>query len=64
MERSDAPREVAISHLIEPRSDDHVGKFALSGEAADAVCEIGIGLSIAGDEPAEPRQDLEAVEIV
>src|SRR6266851_4531314 len=58
MERSDASREVAKPHLIEPRARDHVGKFALSRETADAFCEIDIGLAIAGDDPAKPRQDL------
>src|SRR6516162_8219951 len=64
MERSDAPREVAKPHLIEPRARNHFAKLALSRETPNAFHEIGVSLSIAGHDPAEQRHDIEAVKIV
>src|SRR6516162_3444554 len=64
MERSDAPREVAKPHLIEPRARDHFAKLALPRETPNAFHEIDVSLSIAGHDPAEQRHDIEAVKIV
>jgi hypothetical protein len=64
MERSDAPREVAKPHLIEPGARDHLAKFVLPREAPNAFYEVGVGRPIAGNHPTEQRHDLEAVQIV
>ena len=47
-----------------PAPADHLGELALPREAPDALYEIGIGVAIAGDDLAEQRHDLEAVEVV
>src|SRR6516164_6398149 len=64
MERSDAPREVAKPHLIEPPARDHLAQLALPRETPNAFYEIGVGLPIAGDDSTEQRHDMKAVQIV
>src|SRR5215469_7811352 len=64
MERSDAPREVAKPHLIEPRARDHFAQIALSRKPPDAFHEVAVGLPIACNDPTEQRHDIEAVHIV
>src|SRR5271169_3719447 len=64
VERSDAPREIAVSDLFEPGAGDHFGQLALARETANALDQIGISLAVAGDDLPEQGHDMKAVEIV
>ena len=64
MECSDAPREVAKPYLIEPCARHSLTKLALLRKPPNAFDKIGVGLPIAGNHSAEPRHDMEAVQIV
>src|SRR6516164_1148194 len=64
MERSDAPRQIAKLDLVESGLGDHLGEVTLPREAPDAFDEIGIGVTVTGDDLAEQRNDLKAVEVV
>src|SRR5712671_5275606 len=64
MERSDAPRQIAESDLVETGSGDHLGELALPRETPDAFDKIGVGVAITGDNLTEQRYELEAEEVV
>src|SRR5215831_2253459 len=64
MERSDAPRQVAVFDLVETGTTDHFGQLALPRETRDTLDEIGISIAIARDDLAEQRHQLKAVEVV
>ena len=64
MERSDAPCQIAKFDLVEPGGGNHFGEFALPREAADAFDEIGIGVTVTGDNLAKVRNNLKAIEVV
>ena len=64
MERSDAPRQIAKLDLVEPGAGDHLGELALPRETPDAFDQIGVGVTITGDDLAEQRHDLETVKVI
>src|SRR3982074_1203715 len=64
VQRGDAAGQIAKLDPVEPGGGDQLRQFALCRKAADAFDEIGVGVAIAGDDLAEPGQELEAVEVV
>src|SRR3546814_19225941 len=64
MEGDDPAGEVSPRHPLEARGTHPRGEVFLRREAADALDEILIGVEVAGDHPAEYRQNLERIGIV
>jgi len=64
MQRGDAAGQIAELDPLEPGRRNQLRQFALRRKSPDALDEIGIGVAVAGDDLAEPRQELKAVEIV
>src|SRR5438445_3536845 len=64
MDGGDAAGEVAVFRPLEPGGLDALHQLVLRREAADALDEILVGVAIAGDQRADPRQDAERIEII
>src|SRR5947207_3422189 len=64
MQRGDAAGQIAELDPLEPGRRNQLRQFALRRKSPDALDEIGIGVAVAGDDLAEPRQELKAVELV
>src|SRR5436190_12294668 len=64
VQRGDAAGQIAKLDPVEPGGGDQLRQFALRRKAADAFNEVGVGVAIAGDDLAEPGQELKAVEVV
>src|SRR5712671_7463431 len=64
VQRRDATGQIAELDPVEPGGGDQLRQLALRRKAADALDEVVVGVAIAGDDLAEQRQHLKAVEIV
>src|SRR5438309_8661256 len=59
MKRGNTAGIVAEGNAVEARVGDHGSKVLLVGEFRDRFNQIGIGLAIAGDHPADPGNGIE-----
>ena len=58
------PVRLRYADAAEARGTDHGGERLLRGELADALDQVAVGLGGAGRQLAQPRDDLEGVEVV
>src|SRR6516164_3259432 len=64
MQRDDAAGEHAMAHAAESGSRDDVRKGLRLREASDRFDEIAIGLSVADNQAAKRRNDIERIKVV
>src|SRR6185437_1243068 len=64
MDGGDAAGEVAVLGALEPGRRDALDQLVLRREAADAFDEVLVGIAVAGDQRADPRQDAEGIDII
>src|SRR5690606_8740240 len=64
VDRHDPARKIAIARAPEARRLQHRPEFILRRMLPDRLGQIAVAVLVAGEQPAQPRQHLERMEIV